>query len=385
MPEAVEILSMFQCNHKKSLVSILQDIGKGPIDIPLAETAGYPGKGKEPSIKPRGREMTGAFISVIIPNHNGSATLGACLEAATRSAYGDYEVIVVDDCSSDGSQELASGFPCRLIRLEAHGGASKARNTGAREARGEALLFIDADCVLTEGAMEMAASLYERHKGAVIGGTYTPMPYDRGFFSTFQSVFIHYFETKRTEPDYIAAHAMLIDREVFLQNGGFPEKFLPIIEDVEFSHRLRRNGVRLVMEPGLMVKHIFHYTLMGSLKNAYRKSSFWTTYSLGNRDLMRDSGTASVELKINTLCWPLFMLPLALLPLSGNACFLLASAVALALNMGVNMRFIRFMLGASGASFAAKAVLYYVLVYPLAVGAGGLEGLIRSGRNAFAA
>ncbi|MFC1837696.1 glycosyltransferase family 2 protein, partial [Thermodesulfobacteriota bacterium] len=70
------------------------------------------------------------FISVIIPNRNGEKTIGLCLEAALASQYTNFEVVVVDDCSTDSSPGIISQFPCRFIRLPEHGGASAARNAG---------------------------------------------------------------------------------------------------------------------------------------------------------------------------------------------------------------------------------------------------------------
>jgi glycosyltransferase involved in cell wall biosynthesis len=72
------------------------------------------------------------FISVIIPNYNGEKTIGRCLDAAFASQYTNFEVVVVDDCSADSSTTIIEKYPCRLMRLSEHGGASKARNTGAQ-------------------------------------------------------------------------------------------------------------------------------------------------------------------------------------------------------------------------------------------------------------
>lgn len=322
-------------------------------------------------------EETGPFISVVIPNHNGAKTIGTCLEAALASRYGSFEVVVVDDCSTDGSPEIIRKFPCRLITLPGHGGASKARNTGAENARGEVLFFTDADCVVLEDTLSRAARAYRAHPDAVIGGTYTPVPYDQGFFSMFQSVFIHYSETKKASPDYVATHAMLIRRESFLGCGGFRDDFLPILEDVELSHRLRRAGARLVMEPGLMVRHIFNYSLASSLRNAVRKSAYWTMYSLKNRDLLTDSGTASLELKATAASWLAGMLLIALYAAGGSPWAIAAFALVAAANIFMNRKFIRALLRAGGPIFALAAFLYYSALYPAAVGAGGLLGAMR--------
>ncbi|MGE5894455.1 MAG: glycosyltransferase [bacterium] len=318
-------------------------------------------------------------ISVVIPNYNGSGTIGKCLEAVFRSDYEQYEVIVVDDASTDGSREIIRQFPCRLVELEKHSGASKARNAGALQSRGDILFFTDADCLLLHNTLSLANAALEtgQDQEIVIGGTYTPLPYDTDFFSVFQSLFVHYSETRKREPDYIATHAMVISSVLFRNSGGFPEDFLPMIEDVEFSHRLRRLGIKLAMNSAIQVKHVFNFTFAKSLKNGFRKSRYWTAYSLSNRDLFRDSGTASWELKADVFSW-LCILSLAFFAVAlGTASLLLAVPLILILNWSISGGFLRIGSRAKGRAYSFAAALYYSLIYPVAVASGALVGIIQ--------
>src|SRR3990172_12839926 len=95
------------------------------------------------------------YISVIIPNYNACATIGRCLEAVFSSRYENFEVIVVDDCSTDDSVEIIERFPCKLIRLPARSGAARARNVGALSSTGELLFFTDSDCFVLEDTLTM--------------------------------------------------------------------------------------------------------------------------------------------------------------------------------------------------------------------------------------
>lgn len=316
------------------------------------------------------------LISVVIPNYNGGRTIGKCLEAAFSSVHENFEVIVVDDCSADDSIEIIRQFPCKLIRLERRSGASAARNAGARNSRGEILFFIDADCILKEDALSIAAETFEGYENTVLGGTYADVAYDDTFFSTFQAVFVNFYETKYEEPDYIASHAMIIARELFMGSGGFTEDFLPIIEDVEFSHRLRRSGVKLRMNPAILVRHIFNFTLKRSLQNAFRKTRYWVIYSLSNRDVFKDSGTASVELKTNVISCFFIMLLALLFFLMKKEALLLPAPLILSFNAFVNRNFIFSFFRARGPFFAVLATLYYFMVYSLAVGTGTLSGMV---------
>jgi glycosyltransferase involved in cell wall biosynthesis len=312
------------------------------------------------------------YISIVIPNHNNAKTIGLCLEAVYASTYTDFEVIVVDDCSSDNSAAVINKYPCRHIQLTEHGGASKARNTGAENGSGEIIFFIDADCILQPDTLATAAAATrEEGPGVVIGGTYTWQPYDRDFFSRFQSIYIHYSETKNvSDPDYIATHAMLIPAELFKKSGGFNEKFLPIIEDVEFCHRLKRLGFSLRMKPDIQVQHIFNFTFLRSMRNGIKKSKYWSLYSISNRDLLADSGTASQEFKFNVLaCFSMIILLLIGLLLH-RWFFLLPVVLLFGANLYFNRNLIRAFFRVSGPLFAFSALLYYTFVYPFAVGIG---------------
>lgn len=316
------------------------------------------------------------FVSVIIPNYNGGRTLGKCLEAAFSSRYPMFEIVVVDDCSTDDSVKTIKSFPCKLIRLDRRSGTSKARNAGACQSAGEVLFFTDADCVLGEDTLSEAVVSLSGLEDAAVGGTYTAIPFDDKFFSTFQSVFVNYAETKKREPDYIATHAMVISRELFARSGGFPEDFLPILEDVEFSHRLRRSGCRLIMNPRIAVRHIFNFTLKKSLGNGFKKSLFWTRYSLGNGDILADSGTASRGLKLNVLFYAADIVAILFFLLLGKGVLLSLACLLLILNLLSSRRLIAAFYRAKGFLFALGATMYYTMLYPLAVGTGALAGAI---------
>ncbi|MBI5198619.1 MAG: glycosyltransferase family 2 protein [Nitrospirae bacterium] len=317
-------------------------------------------------------------ISVIIPNSNGASTIGKCLESILSSRYKNFEVVVVDDCSRDNSVEIIKGYPCRLVQIDRHLGASNARNIGVQNSRGEILFFVDADCLLQRDTLALADIAFSEDRNRIIGGTYTKIPYDDDFFSTFQSIFINYSETKhRDRPDYIATHAMIIDKQIFRDNGGFKEGFfLPILEDVEFTHRLRKADYRLIINPEILVQHIFSFSLLRSLQNAARKSMYWTIYSIRNHDLLKDSGTASVELKINVLSYFFTLLFVFIYLFSGVSVFFITIPFILGMNLYLNKRLIKSFYETKGLFFTFFAILYYTMVYPLGVGAGAFAGVL---------
>lgn len=315
------------------------------------------------------------MVSIVVPNRNKEQSLFHCLAALFGSDYPDFEVIVVDDGSDDGSVATAKCFPCLLVPLPVSVGAAEARNIGARRARGDLLFFVDSDCVVARDSITRLVSFFAKGDTKnIVGGTYTEKPYDAGFFSFFQSVLVRYSETKGPCPDYIATHALAMHAEQFRRSGGFAKNFLPILEDVDFSHRMRRLGFRLRMERELEVAHDFRFGWRRSLRNGFTKARYWFMYSLMNRDLLADSGTASRELKTNLLIFASLVfffvaggfVDLRLWPLVGSV---------VAVNLFACRRLLRRFFKAGGIWFGLRACAYFLFGYPFAVWAGAGRGL----------
>jgi glycosyltransferase involved in cell wall biosynthesis len=108
------------------------------------------------------------LVSVIVPCRNGAAWLGAAIESCLRQTWQPLEIIVVDDASSDGSREVARRYQARgVVALDSpRRGASAARNTGLRHARGDFIQFLDADDVLDPAKIRVQV---ERLAGAPAG------------------------------------------------------------------------------------------------------------------------------------------------------------------------------------------------------------------------
>jgi len=108
-------------------------------------------------------------VSVVIPVFNGARTLADCLRgvAAQTLPAADFEVIVVDDGSTDATAAVASGFGT-LLR-QAHRGAASARNTGVRAAHGEWVAFTDADCIPTRGWLQALLAAVHAADGDGLG------------------------------------------------------------------------------------------------------------------------------------------------------------------------------------------------------------------------
>jgi glycosyltransferase involved in cell wall biosynthesis len=112
-------------------------------------------------------------FSVVIPTHNRKDTLRRCLATATGQVYPDYEVIVVDDGSTDGTGDMVQReFPqVRYIRQDPNRGPAVARNRGIEVADGEIIAFTDDDCLLPLDFLSRLAEGYQRYpEVAGVGG-----------------------------------------------------------------------------------------------------------------------------------------------------------------------------------------------------------------------
>ena len=189
-------------------------------------------------------------ISVVIPNFNYRRFVAQAVESVFQQGGSGWEVIVVDDGSTDGSREVLSGFgeKIRLI-LQENRGPAAARNRGAAQARGEYLLFLDSDDLLLEGALALYTGEIEKNPeedllcgDAVLvdqEGGRTPLkahlPRRKG----------SPFEALLWENSLITS-AVLVKRETFQSVGGFDEdQALRVVEDYDLWLRLLRSGARL--------------------------------------------------------------------------------------------------------------------------------------------
>lgn len=199
------------------------------------------------------------MVSVIIPMFNAGNTIRDCLASVYHSPYKNFEVIVVDDRSSDDSVKIAKQFRCTVIELQENRGPAVARNAGARKAKGEVLLFVDADTQMFPSTIGQAVSSLSQPGIDAVGGIYDKTPLNPGFFAQYYAL-VKYFvmadkgiERYNVFPSQCAA----IKKEVFLALGGFKDLRSGMdIENEEFGMRLARDHA-IAINRDFMVKHYF--------------------------------------------------------------------------------------------------------------------------------
>jgi glycosyltransferase involved in cell wall biosynthesis len=271
------------------------------------------------------------LISVIIPAGNSARTIGECLDAVVGSDYRDYECIVVDDGSTDGSFEVAQQYPVRAIRLNGNPhGPAYARNRGAEIAKGDLLVFLDADVLVRPDTLTRVVNSFSAngHLDAMFG-SYDEEPQDGGFLSQYKNLFHHFVHQQgREEASTFWSGCGAIRREVFLAMGGFDEKRYsrPSIEDIELGLRLKARNGDIHLNKDIQVKHLKRWTLWGLIKSEILDRGIpWTSLILRSRKIPDDLNLRLSQRASAILMWLIllnlgitaFFHEVALLPLLG--------------------------------------------------------------------
>ena len=143
-------------------------------------------------------------VSVLIPAFNCSESLSKCLSALAEQTVQPLEIIVVDDGSQDNTADVAEGFDgVTIIRRPQQGGAGAARATGAKEARGDILAFVDSDCLAPPDWLEKVLAEFEQDPELnAVGGMYRHCNTKTltSIFSKFEEEYLHAFFDKT--PNY---------------------------------------------------------------------------------------------------------------------------------------------------------------------------------------
>jgi GT2 family glycosyltransferase len=195
-------------------------------------------------------------ISVIVCTYNGGRTLRETFQHLQRLNYPHFEVIVVDDGSTDGGTDEAASYGYRLIRTQ-NAGLSSARNTGLLAAKGELVAYLDDDAYPDEDWLQYLALTFLRGDYVGVGGPNIPPPGDGWIADCVTNSPggpIHVLLSDR-EAEHIPGCNMAFRKSALLAVGGFDDRFRTAGDDVDICWSLQKHGWKLGFSPAAAVWH----------------------------------------------------------------------------------------------------------------------------------
>jgi hypothetical protein len=324
-------------------------------------------------------------LSVIVPAHNAERVLPQSLGALGRSdlAREEWELIVVDDASTDDTARVALHHADRVVDLAARVlGPAYARNRGCEVARGEVLVFIDADvCVHADTLRRFARLFAEDPTVGAAFGSYDANPAAPGLVSQYRNLLHHYTHHRSGgDAETFWAGCGAVRRAVFIDAGMFDEWHYPRpqIEDIELGGRIRALGHRIVLRPDIQGTHLKQWTLSDMIRtDLWNRGVPWTRLLVQQGMAMRAATlnlTPIERVKTVLACGALVCLALALLTRESG--WVVAAGLSLVAVMVSSADLYAFFARLRGWRFALAVVPLHLLYYAINGMSAGIGWLL---------
>jgi len=257
-------------------------------------------------------------FSVVVPAYNAADSIASCLNALENQTMpaDTYEVIVVDDGSRDRTAEIVKAFSCTYAHQPNRGPAA-ARNRGAALARGDIILFTDADCIAQENWIEEMVRPFGDTRVTAVKGAYKTKQHSLAArFAQIEFEDRYDLLKRSVSIDMVDTYAAAFNRRVFLDMGGFDENF-PVAnnEDTDLSYRLATAGHMMLFSPEACVYHTHPDTVIKYLRLKFGRG-YWRmiVYRRYPEKAVKDSYTpkaVKIQTLLMALSFPVFLLSLA--------------------------------------------------------------------------
>ncbi|MCP4117299.1 MAG: glycosyltransferase [Desulfobacteraceae bacterium] len=192
-------------------------------------------------------------VSIIIPAFNEEKNISLCLDSIFENNFprNRFEVIVVDNGSTDRTRDVVSAYDVTLLRDDDKN-ISGLRNMGALSAKGEVIAFVDADCIVSPSWLS-AAEKYFDTPGIVAWGTPPLIPENPTWVQNAWYL-VRQKENKIQEVDWLESMNLFVRNDLFKEIGGFNESLITA-EDVDFSYRISEFGT-IISDSTIKVYHM---------------------------------------------------------------------------------------------------------------------------------
>lgn len=318
-----------------------------------------------------------ATLSVIVPVYNSTEDLKDCLAALAESECDSFDVLVVDDGSTEPVEALVRAHGFGYMRIEGPGGPARARNRGVAQVNSQYVVFVDADVRVHKDTLALFAETFAADPSidAVIG-SYDEAPARPNFLSQYKNLFHHYVH-QNCDGDITTfwSGCGAIKRGLFLGFGGFDEKRYrrPAIEDIELGTWMSAAGCRIVLDRRIKAKHLKHWTMRNLLKtDIFDRGIPWTRLMLRAGAMANTLNIKPTQRISVVLAYLALLVALAAVWMPA----LLVGVVALVIAVTVlNLDFYRYFTAHSGLWFTLRVVPMHWL-YFLYCGVSVVWGLL---------
>lgn len=193
------------------------------------------------------------YFSIVIPAYNEQDHIASCLQAIFSSDYDNtqYEVIVVDNGSRDRTYEIAQSFENAKVIQLLEGNVGAVRNYGAKNASGQILVFIDADCIVDRDWLNKAEKLIRDNPNCAYGGG-VKLPDNATWI---EKSWLLQSNNLPTLPKHLIGAITMTSKEIFLDIGGFNE-LISSGEDTDLHNRLASENVPVIITHALDITHL---------------------------------------------------------------------------------------------------------------------------------
>ena len=218
-------------------------------------------------------------VSVIVPAYNEEKNVGKCIEAILSQDFkGEIEVIVINDGSTDGTSRIASQYPVKIVDLKKNCGKSKALNEGIKIAKGEILIFSDADSQIASNAVGLLAEYLEKNKNIDgVAGTvliHTAQS-KRSLLKSFQTIECSIEQEVNRFLNSLNATVFMCPGSLFAVRKQVTDKVIfsdkSVVEDADFTIEVLKKSMKITREPNAKV-YTNPHTSLGSW---YRQRKRW--------------------------------------------------------------------------------------------------------------
>jgi cellulose synthase/poly-beta-1,6-N-acetylglucosamine synthase-like glycosyltransferase len=242
------------------------------------------------------------MITIIIPVYNAGKTIQTCLESlVNQKTSRKYEIIFIDDGSEDNSLNIMNSMKNKgdiSVISQSNSGPAKARNVGAKLAKGDILVFTDSDCELDVYWLEEMTKPFDDEDVIGVQGSYKTK--QKGIIPRYEQYeiensYIRYNRNKYI--DAIGTYSAAYRRMIFMKYGGFNTTYkLASGEDFDLSYKMAADGHRMVFNNKAICYHQHPDSLLSYLKIKHKRG-YWRVLLYGNHSdkIISDSYTPNIQ------------------------------------------------------------------------------------------